>query len=195
VTPRPPSEVKGAWFVAARAWLDREHPPEVLPQILARMAPEHRHALAEPLPSLWYPEQALADALRALDAEITKGDAAAFASVIEGCTEIGLGRFFRVVTRMASPVFVLRHVPTMWRQIRRGAGQVEVSAERVTGSGSAAGNVVELRYSAFGWFDEPLYEALTVGSVRALSRQCLGRDPEITVTERTARSMTLRVVL
>ena len=106
------SEVKGPWFVAMRAWLDAHASDQVVARVLDHMPAEHRTALREPLPSEWYPAQALASALAAVDAEITRGDHAAFVAMMEACTEIGLSRFFRVLLRLSTPGFVLRQVPT-----------------------------------------------------------------------------------
>jgi len=139
------SEVKGPWFVAMRAWLDANASGEVSARVLERMPAEHRGALREPLPSEWYPEEALASALAAVDAEIARGDREAFLALMEACTEIGLSRFFRVLLRISTPGFVLRQVPTMWRQIRRGAGEVEVVEQD---------GIAELRYRAFPWFED-----------------------------------------
>lgn len=178
------SEVKGPWFVAMRAWLDANASDGTAARVIQRIPVEHRRAVREPLPSEWYPEEALASALAAVDAEITKGDREAFLGVMEACTEIGLSRFFRVLLRLSTPAFVLRRVPTMWRQIRRGAGEVEV-AER--------GSVVELRYRAFPWFEDARYELLTLGSVRALMKTCTGTSPSIDVAHRAPDALTLHI--
>ena len=89
---------------------------------------------------------------------------------MEGCTEIGVSRFFRVLLRLSTPGFVLRQVPTMWRHIRRGRGEVRVREED---------GAFVLEYSDFPWFADPLYEHLTVGSVRALVRIATGKAPTI----------------
>lgn len=178
------SEVKGSWFVSLRASLENDRDRELLGRVIARMPPEHAHAVADPIPSKWYPEAALTTALHAVDDAITKGDRAAFVDRMDAFTEIGVSRFFRVLLRMTTPRFVLRQVPTMWKQIRRGAGRVEV----VDVDGA-----IEVRYSEFPYFEDPLYEALTVGSLRALVRVCSGRTTTPVVTHRSKDALSVRI--
>lgn len=180
------SEVKGPWFVSMRAWLDANSSRGELERMLARIPVEHRAALGDPLPSAWYSEEALASALHAVDAELTRGNGGAFVDLMDACTEIGVSRFFRVLLRLSTPRFVLRQVPTMWRQIRRGAGTVDVVD---------VGDDVEVRYQGFAHFSDPLYELLTIGSLRALLRTCTGSNPRLEVVRRAADALTVRVVL
>lgn len=178
-----PYEVKGAFFVAARAWLDA-HRPELVGAVLERIPREHRKALAEPLPSVLHPEESLVHALRALEAEVTRGDRERFVDLMDACTEIGLGRFFRVMLRLSTPGFVLKQVPTMWSQLRPSAGRVSV----VPRDGG-----YEIRYSSFPFFDEDVYEQMTVGSLRALVRVCSGTQPRVEVLSRSRDSLTVRI--
>lgn len=179
-------EVKGVWFVSLREWLEANVTREVTQKIIARLSPANREAMTDALPSAWYAEEALAEALRAIDAEVTRGDREAFVDLIDACTQVGLSRFFKVLLRMATPRFVLQQVPTMWRQIRRGEGRV---------SAVPVADGVELRYAEFPYFSEPLYELLTLGSVRALMRTCTGSTPELRIVHRSRDARTLRVVL
>ena len=179
-------EVKGVWFVSLRDWLEAKFGRDVTQKIAARLSSANREAMTDPLPSAWYPEEALSAALRATDAELTHGDREAFLDLIDACTQVGLSRFFKVLLRVATPRFVLQQVPTMWRQIRRGTGCV--SAVPVAGG-------IELRYTEFPYFSEPLYELLTLGSVRALMRTCTGSTPELRIVHRSRDALTLRVVL
>lgn len=176
-------EVKGAFFVAARAWID-QHRPDRLDAILDRIPSSYRGALAEPMPSVFHPEEALVHALRALDAEVTRGDREAFVDVMDACTAIGLGRFFRVMLRLSTPSFVLRQVPGMWKQLRPGGGRVSVVEE---------GGSMELRYTSFPFFDDDRYEWMTVGSVRALVRVCSGKLRPVEVVARSSDRLTVRI--
>ncbi len=169
-----------------RAWLDAKRSRGDLDRMLDRMPSEHRGALEGSLTSQWYSEEALASALRAIDLELTRGDTAAFVDIIDACTEIGVSRFFRVLLRISTPRFVLRQVPTMWRQIRRGDATVEIVD---------VGDDVEVRYGAFPFFAEPLYELLTLGSLRALLRTCTGTNPRLEIAHRSSDALTVRVVL
>jgi len=179
-------EVKGVWFVSLREWLEANVAREVTQKINARLSPANREAMTDTLPSAWYAEEALAEALRATDAEVTHGDREALLDLIDACTQVGLSRFFKVLLRLATPRFVLLQVPTMWRQIRRGTGRV---------SAVPVADGIELRYTAFPYFSEPLYELLTIGSVRALMRTCTESTPELRIVHRSRDALTLRVML
>src|SRR5512139_866770 len=114
-----PSEVKGSWFVTARTYLVSEGSDELV-QRVAKFLPDHqRHSLLEPLPSGWYPEESLQNALMGMRTELARGSPERFLDIMRQCTELGISRFFRVLLRLGSTEFVLRQVPTMWKQIRR----------------------------------------------------------------------------
>ena len=156
---RSKSEVKGVWFVTARAWV-AGHGEDALGRVLLGMDPEWRPALTDPLTSGWYAEEALQQALRAMRRELSLEREHDFLRAMRECTEIGISRFFRALVRLSSPPFVLRQVPTMWRQIRRGAGRVEVE--------TLAGRSI-IHYREFPYFDDENYRLLTRGSLEALT--------------------------
>jgi hypothetical protein len=160
--------VKGAWFVAARAWLDESN---ALQRVAARLDEPVRGALLEPIPGQWYPERDLQLALAAMRSHVGPSPDK-FVDAMDACTVIGTSRFFRALLRMASPGFVLRQVPTMWRQIRRGAGQVDVVASERS---------ARIAYSQFPWFSDENYRLLTEGSLRAVVRTCTGRNPVVQI--------------
>lgn len=174
------SEVKGAWFVAARAWLDDRGALEATAQVLPR---DVRTALLEPIPASWYPEELLQEALRGLRENVVP-DAAGFVDAMDGCTVIGTSRFFRAMLRVASPGFVLRQVPTMWRHIRRGDANVAVKLHD---------DKAQIAYSGFPYFSDENYRLLTEGSLRALVRTCTGRDPKVALLRSTADSLNVEV--
>lgn len=174
------SEVKGAWFVSAQAYLGAEG---ALPAVLAAVPPTHRGALADPVPSAWYPEASLKatlDAMRRVHAPAP----AAFVDAIDACTVIGTSRFFRALLALSTPGFVLRRVPTMWSKIRRGAGTVEVETDEGTAT---------LRYRAFPYFADENYRLLTVGSLRAVVRTTTGRTPSVEIVQATDLDLDVRV--
>jgi hypothetical protein len=180
----PPSEVKGVWFVAARDYARAVHGQEVLDALLERTPYKYRDVYAAPIASAWYPEEALQEALSMLYEIVAQESDVIFEQIMEGCTEQGINRLFQMLLRISSPGFVLRMVPTMWRQIRRGAGHVDVDQHE--------GHTV-IRYSEFPWFDDRLYRLLTVGSLRAIVRTCTHEEPRIDVLEAQGHSLTLRV--
>jgi hypothetical protein len=169
---KPESEVKGIWFVTARSYVLEEHGPERLAAMAAMMDERWRSVLREPLTSVWYPEQALSQALAAMCAVLANGSQDRFTRVVEDCTAVGVSRFFKVMLLVSSARFALRQVPTMWRHIRRGAGRVEV-ADRKTGTLVA--------YREFPYFDDPNYRSLTLGSLTAMLRICTRHTPQVTI--------------
>ncbi len=175
------SLVKGAWFVAARAWLEAHSSLEATTRALP---PDVRQVLLEPIPAEWYPEETLQTALRVMRQEIAP-DRAHFVAVIDGCTEIGISRFFRALLRVVSPAFVLRQVPTMWRQIRRDDTRVTVEVNE---------NRAVIHYAGFPYFADDNYRALTEGSLRAVVRTSTGRDPKVTILHATKDSLDVEVV-
>ena len=126
MTERSPSEVKGVWFVAARDYALEVHGQAVLDQLVERTPPQYRDVYHAPIASAWYPEEALQEALSMLYEIVAQENDFLFEQIVEGCTEKGVNRLFQLLLRMTSPGLVLRMVPTMWRQVRRGAGQVDV---------------------------------------------------------------------
>lgn len=178
------SEVKGVWFVTARAYLVEHHGESVADEVAQRMSPAHRAALATPLASEWYPELALAEALAAMREVVARGRAAEFARLLDACTTLGIGRFFRVMLGLTSTTFVLRQVPTMWGQIRRGAGQVSVEQ---------SDDSTLVRYAEFPWFKEDDYIVLTLESLRALTRVAARREPHVSLVERRRDALTVEI--
>lgn len=174
------SEVKGAWFVAARAWLESRSSLEATARVLAA---DVRRALVEPIPTGWYPEAFLQEAMAAVRTVVAP-EPAQFVDAMDACTEIGTSRFFRALLRVASPGFVLQQVPTMWRLIRRGDARIVVK----TDVGSA-----RLVYSGFPYFNDENYCLLTEGALRAVVRTCTGRNPKVTLLRSTASSLEVDV--
>jgi hypothetical protein len=168
------SEVKGIWLVTARGWVLREHDGAMLERIASHMDRDLRPAILEPLPSEWYPEEVLAQALRAMREVVAQGSNEKFRAVMESCTELGVSTFFRVLLRVSTPRFVLRQVPTMWRQIRRGRGRVVVE-NRPTSTVVA--------YSDFPHFGNVDYRLLTLGSLTAVLRVCTRETPHIRIED------------
>lgn len=164
------SEIKGVWLVTARSYVVTRHGREALERIADSVDASMREAVVEPLPSAWYPEELLQQALAGMRHVIADDSDDGLLGVMEGCTELGVSRFFRALLRLSSAEFVLAQVPTMWRQIRRGTGKVEV--ER-----SEHGRI--LHYSRFPYFDDSNYRLLTLGSLTAVLRLCTREPPRI----------------
>jgi hypothetical protein len=168
------TEVKGLWFVALQGHLRETYGEEELQRVIEAMPENFRDALDAPLTSSWYPEEALQSSLSAVYATTARGNDQRFMQMIEGVTEHGVSRFFRVLLRMANPEFVLKQVPAMWRHGRRGLGRVEVTV---------VPNVVTVSYSEFPYFDDPLYRLLTEAMLRTLVRIASKRAPDVRIDD------------
>lgn len=180
------SEVKGVWFVSARAYLVQRFGDEGVRRVAEGMpTARYRGALVDPLPSSWYPEDALSEALDSMLVGAASGDELRFLGMMRDCTDIGINRFFKAVARLTSPAFMLRRVPTMWSHIRRGAGQVEVHVREPA---------VVIEYSQFPYFARRTYQLMTEGSLSALMRVCTGHLPEIRVTDVGTSHLTVEIV-
>jgi hypothetical protein len=155
------SEVKGLWFVALQQYLRDAHGDAELERVAEAMPARYRAVLRAPLTSSWYPEEALQSALSAAYASTARANDQDFMALIEGVTEHGISRFFRVLLRMATPEFVLKQVPAMWRHGRRGLGTVTVSV---------LPKVVTVSYAEFPYFDDRRYRLLTEAMLRTLVR-------------------------
>src|SRR5687768_9331729 len=97
------SEVKGAWFVAARAWLEERG---CLDSAAAALTPDVRTVLLEAIPAAWYPEKTLQQAMAGVRTVVAPTPDQ-FVEAMDECTVIGTSRFFRAMLRVASPAFVL----------------------------------------------------------------------------------------
>ena len=179
-------EVRGVWFVSAREEVLDLFGEGAFEVLVASLPARHQHTLIDADPSKWYPEDALQACLQGLRLRAAGEPTIGFGALLERCTERGIGRFFSAVIRLTSPRFVLDRVPMMWNRIRRGSGSVSVEHEDAT--------TTMLSYRDFPYFADPIYEELTVCSLRALVRTCTGRDPDVTVVRSTDDALDVRVV-
>lgn len=178
--------MRGVWFVSAREEVVALFGEGAFEVLVASLPARHQHTLLEADPSKWYPEGALQACLRGLRLRVAGEPTIGFGEVLERCTERGLGRFFSAVIRRTSPRFVLDRVPMMWKRIRRGPGYVTVEHD--------GPDATLLAYRDFPYFADPIYEELTVCSLRALVRTSIGRDPDVTVVRSSDDALDVRVV-
>ena len=146
---RADHEAKGIWFASMRRYLEEHH---LLETVLPELSPDARRAMDQAIVSEWYPETALADALRVMRELICKGDAREFELLMRTSTEDGIHRFFRILLRASSYTFLLKQVPTMWARIHRGPAKVKVKVEA---------DHVFVTYRDFPFFDDENYRLLT----------------------------------
>lgn len=180
----PETEVKGIWFVTLRRYLEGELGPEKLADVIGAMPEEYRHAMESPLASSWYPEQTLAEALAAVDTRAAKGDDLENLRMIEACTEQGINRFFKVLLRMATPGFVIRQLPTLWTQMRRGGGKVRVEVSEKSATAY---------YTEFPHYDDRNYRLLLQGTLNTLMRVATKLPTTIDITEWGKDWLTVRI--
>jgi len=168
------SEVKGVWFVTAKSYMLDHGGAKALERVAEQLDPAFREAILDPLTSAWYPERALAQALAGMREVLGAIDDEVFCEVMRECSELGVNRFFRVLLRLSSASFVLRQTPTMWRQIRRGQGRVEV--EPVQGG-------TLIHYRDFPWFEDVNYRLLAKGSLGAIVAIAAGKLPRVDIVD------------
>jgi len=177
-------EVRGAWFVAAREAVAEHFGSDGLEVLLAGLPAAHRAVVKDATAMDWQSEDALQSCLHSLRLQLAGGQRGRFGELLEQCTERGMGLVFSALVKLSPPRFVLSRVPDMWKAIRRGPGFVTVEHEE----GSSV-----LRYQAFPYFADPIYQELTEHSVRALVRLCTSVDPSVTVERVTDDALDLRV--
>ncbi len=167
-------QVKGIWLVAARAAVNERFGAATLDRMESAYSGRYHKALRQPKASEYYPEDALQDALRLLDATVTRGDDEKFRTTIRHATSHAVSTVFRVFLRASTASFILRQVPTLWREVRRGPAQVRVTP----GQGGAV-----LDYTDFPFFDERLYLLLTQATLEELLFLCTKRRPSVTIAD------------
>jgi hypothetical protein len=164
------SEVKGVWFLTAKRSTIGRKGSQVWDAVVASLPEEYRGAMADPLASEWYPEELFGLMLERLETFVAEGDPARLATFLEEGTIEGISRFFRSVLGLATPAFVLRRLPALWKLVRRGAGTVSVEAD-------ATGATV--RYSGNPFWGDARYRTLTTCTLRALLRMCTGHEASV----------------
>lgn len=180
----PLSEVKGLWFTVARRYLLETYGPDMLARCVEHLGEPWGLVLAEPLPSAWYPEEALQDTLRMLDELVVRGDEAEFVRILEQCSLLAVHTFFRALLRLVPAPTMLRKGPTMWSVIRRGAGKVTVETQETS---------AEVRYSQFPYFHDPRYRLLTLAAIQSLMILCGRRDARVRLGAHAHDSLVVHV--
>ena len=177
------SEVKGSWFVSARAHLLDAMGEAGIEGVVARMG-EHAECLRDPLSGRWYPEIALQTLLHALDDELGN-DKAKFEAAMMGATRQGVNTFFKTLLSLTTSRFLLRQVPVLWRMLRRKDGAtIKVESE---------GQASVVHYSDFPWYEDPLYRRMAVATLKAMVELNAGVVPEGRVVDWSRSSLTVRI--
>lgn len=148
------------------------------------MPADHRTLVADPLASVWHPEEVHRSMLHGLFSAVCDGDTSRFHDAIVGATELGIHKFARLILQMSSTAFVLRRVPTLWHIIRRGPASTKVEQ----GHG-----ITRLTYSGFPYFDDVLYRHYIVGVLTGIAHVSGGVVPDVSVLEHSADGMIVEV--
>ncbi len=152
-------ELKGLWFVTVRRHILAAEGAGRLSDLVQVMRPEFRPALADPLASIWYPEDAGAEVLDGLLHVCAGGDLERYDALLERIAADGIRRFFRVLLRLARPKFVIGGIPTFWRQFRRGPSFVSVHHD---------GNLSTVCYRGFPYLERETYRRASRAQIRAM---------------------------
>ena len=153
-------EVKGLFFVVARKHLMDRYGVESIRAMAEVMSPKHREAMLQPMHSEWYAEEALQEALGAFHEVVARGRDEEVLTSLAACTVDGVNRFFQVLLGMASPSFLLRKCPVLWRFARRGPSTVTVEADEER---------AVVSYRDFPYFDDRNYRLMMEGTLRGVA--------------------------
>jgi hypothetical protein len=170
------SEVKGLWFVTARRYALHHYGDAGLAKVVAKMKPRHREVLEAPLASAWYEEEAMQASFAAAREVFAPSDDEML-ELFEGCTRYGITYFWRIALRITSTEFAVRALPTTWRHIRRGPGQMAVQVDGHRSDGHRAA----VNYTRFPYFDDVNYRLLVLGTLRPLLQISTGKPARVTI--------------
>ncbi len=165
------------WFVSAMDYLEAHRSAEDIERVVAGLLPPHRAIAQDPLPSQWYPEEALQDLIAALHHVLCDDDDDTFRDLCREVANHGFGRFFRLLASLSSPRFVFRQLPTIWGLARR-------SGAEVTTETSADGAILHVRN--FPYYADPRHRMLNVGTMLALCDVAGCKDPAVRVLDHGA---------
>lgn len=160
------SEVKGAWFMTARRYVLQDYSDEVFARYVAAVPDELRDAIADPVVSRWYPEEAMRHALEAFFEEVSGRDAEKFGAAMERCAVLGTHWFVQVLVSVTTPRYLLRLLPSALRQLRRGSVRLVVDMRDDSAT---------LRFLNHPNADHPCYRLATPAIMRAVLRLCVGQ--------------------
>ena len=158
--PLPEPEVKTLTFVTMRAVLPRRFDAEECARLYRGLSPETAALLRDAEPMGWAPERHMAELMAKIYRDLLASDDAAYLDFARDVASAGISRFMGVFLSLASPRFVLRNIPVVWRRLRRNAGQVTAESD---------GSIVRLHYRGFPFFSDRVYRLLSLANCQALA--------------------------
>jgi hypothetical protein len=168
------SEVKGAWFMTARRYILQDYGEEVFARYVAAVPEELRDAIADPVVSRWYPEDAMRYGLEAFFQEVSGRDPERFGAAMERFAVLGTHWFVQVLVSVTTPRYLLRLLPAALRQLRRGSVRLVIDVRE----GSAT-----LRFTNHPFADHICYRVATPAIMRAVLRFCVGQSARATLSQ------------
>ncbi len=157
------SEVKGIWFVSIRGYIEKTFGTDAWLGFREQFLDEYRAVIDDVLPSEWYPEEMLQDALGLIHSRLARGDDAETVRLIEEMSLVGIGRFFRIMLGLGSPRFAVKQVPTLWKRLRRGPSSGNPVVE-------AGPRQARLEVTNFPYLADRNYRLLHIGTMQAVLR-------------------------
>lgn len=161
-------EVKSLTFATMRTFAPKHLGAEAYDSVRGCLATETRALLDGAEPGTWIPETVMHEILTAIHHGPLDGDDDDFVRFARALAHEGITRFMRIFLSLGSARFVLKHVPVVWKRLRRNAGEVVVAVE---------GDRVGVRYERFPFFATPTYRLLSVANCQALVHAATGRFP------------------
>jgi hypothetical protein len=178
------SEVKGILLVTLRRYILEAQGQEALERYVACARERSRADLAAPLPSPWYPEERMHDALEACFAGPCQEDAARFSETMERGATMGTHWFFQILVSVTTPRYLLRLLPTAVRQMRRGPVKLEMKIRD---------RDARLRFVDHPFADHPLYRLATPAMALGVLRLSAGASARATLVDFDATTQVVEV--
>jgi hypothetical protein len=157
------SEVKGIMIVTLRKYILEEHGEKVFERYVACAPEGTRAAIREPLPSRWYPEVVMRDAVEACYEAVCNKSDTLFSHAMEKGATLGTHWFFRMLVSVTSPRYLVRLLPTALHQMRRGSVKLDMEVRDSDAT---------LRVTGHPFSDHPLYRLATPAILGAVVRLC-----------------------
>jgi hypothetical protein len=157
------SEVKGIMIFTLRKYILEEHGEHVFERYVACAPEATRDAIRDPLPSRWYPEMVMHDAVEACHSAVCNGSDELFSHAMEKGATLGTHWFFRMLVQVTSPRYLVRLMPTALRQMRRGSVKLDIEVRD---------NDATLRVTGHPFADHHLYRLATPAILGGLVRIC-----------------------
>ncbi len=182
----PQPEVKVLTFITMRSFVPRRMGEDAYASMRAGLSPETLASFDLEDPGEWVPEAHMHEVMRWVYDQMLESDDDAYLEFARDLAKAGISRFLRIFLSLASERFVLSKIPTVWKRLRRNAGQV--SSEHADG-------IIRLSYDGFPFFGDRVYRLLSLANCEALVFAATKRLPLGAVKHWSKSSMILEFEL